>query len=242
MAPDWLKIHPYNDMLGDGLPECERTWAFDFRVMTPTAWWRAPIGMFVGGFPTDPHAQYRIHRMMLQHCQHGRPRKHWALKGFHGPRLEAFFDTYPDARLIWTHRDPLQVTASRIGMAIALTRAFGGGSVDPKEQAGIHLAATRAGIDNTMNNPLLDDPRIHHVRYQDFIADPVGTVGGFYDFCGLPLTGAAEQAMRDYLANNRGDRYGKFSYSAQDIGVNVDELHREFAPYRERFGLDIERR
>ena len=42
--PKWLISHPYNDMLGDGLPECERTWAFDFRVMTPTAWWRVPDG------------------------------------------------------------------------------------------------------------------------------------------------------------------------------------------------------
>ena len=29
--PKWLVNHPYNDMLGDGLPECERAWAFDFR-------------------------------------------------------------------------------------------------------------------------------------------------------------------------------------------------------------------
>jgi len=240
MAPDWLKIHPYNDMLGDGLPECERTWAMDFRVMTPTAWWRAPIGMFVGGMPTDPAAQYRIHKMMLQHCQHGRPKKRWALKGFHGPRLQAFFDTYPDARLIWTHRDPVQVTASRIGMAAALTKAFARGVVDVKEQAAIHLAATRAGIEDTMNNPLVDDPRIHHVRYTDFIADPVGTVGKFYDFCGIEFTAQAEQAMRDYLANNRGDRYGKFRYSADDIGVDIQQLNREFAPYRERFGLEAE--
>lgn len=242
MAPEWLKIHPYNDMLGDGLPECERTWAMDFRVMTPTAWWKTPIGMYVGGLPTDDHAQYRIHKMMLQHCQHGRPKKRWALKGFHGPRLQAFFDTYPDARLIWTHRDPVQVTASRIGMAAALTKAFARGKVDLAQQAGIHLAATRAGINDTMNNPLIDDPRIFHVRYKDFTSDPVGTIGRFYDFCGLPFTAAAEQAMRDYLDNNKGDRYGKFVYSADDIGVDIEALHREFAPYRERFNLDIEKR
>ena len=47
----WLKSHPYNDMLGNGLPEDERTWAFDFRVMTPTAWWRVPFGMNIGGLP-----------------------------------------------------------------------------------------------------------------------------------------------------------------------------------------------
>lgn len=242
MAPDWLKIHPYNDMLGDGLPECERTWALDFRVMTPTAWWRAPIGMYVGGLPVDPAAQYRIHKMMLQHCQYGQPKKRWALKGFHGPRLKAFFETYPDARLIWTHRDPVQVTASRIGMAAALTKAFARGKVNLEEQAAIHLGATRAGIQDTLNNPLIDDPRILHVRYTDFVSDPVGTIARFYAFSGIEMTDAAERAMREYLQTNKGDRYGKFIYSADDIGVDINALHREFAPYRERFGLEIENR
>lgn len=242
MAPEWLKIHPYNDMLGDGLPECERSWALDFRVMTPTAWWRAPIGMYLGGLPTDPPAQYRIHRMMLQHCQHGRAKKRWALKGFHGPRLQAFFDTYPDARLIWIHRDPVQVTASRIAMAATLTRAFSRGPVDAQEQAAIHLAATRAGISDTLANPMVDDSRIYHVRYPDFIRDPIDTIGSFYYFSGLSLTAQAEQAMRNYLSDNRGDRYGKFIYSTDMIGVDIAALNREFAPYRDRFGLDIETR
>ena len=171
--PKWLLSHPYNDMLGDGLPEDERTWAFDFRVMTPTAWWRVPTGMIIGGLPTDPRAQYRLHRMMLQQCQYARPKKRWVLKGFHGPRLEALFETYPDARIIWTHRDPVQTTASRIVMAGDLTEGLTG-HVDWKQQAAIHLAANRAGIASALSNPLIDDPRIHHVRYPDFVADPVG--------------------------------------------------------------------
>jgi hypothetical protein len=239
--PQWLVSHPYNDMLGNGLPECERTWAFDFRVMTPTAWWRVPMGMTIGGLPTDPPAQYRIHKMMLQHCQHGRARKRWALKGFHGPRLPAFFEAYPDARLIWTHRDPVQVTASRIAMAAGLAEGLVG-HVDWEEQAAIHLAASRAGFDNTLNNPMIDDERIFHVRYPDFVADPVGTIARFYRFCGFSMTPAAEQAMRDYLKNNRSDRYGRFHYSTDMIGVDVEALHHEFAPYREKFGLEIERR
>ena len=48
----------------------------------------------------------------------------------------------------------------------------------------MHLELTRASIANTMTNPLIDDPRILHVRYTDFVADPVGTVRGYYDFCG----------------------------------------------------------
>ena len=69
--PPWLTSHPYNDMLGDGLPECERTWAFDFRSMTPSAWWRVPM-MMRPALPQDPSTQYGIHKMFLQHLQHGR--------------------------------------------------------------------------------------------------------------------------------------------------------------------------
>ena len=114
--PKWLHSHPYNDMLGDGLPEDERTWAFDFRVMTPTAWWRVPMQTVVGGLPTDNAAQYRIHKAMLQQFQYRRPPKQWVLKGFHGFRLQEFFDCYPDATLLWLHRDPVQVAASRTMM------------------------------------------------------------------------------------------------------------------------------
>lgn len=239
--PKWLISHPYNDMLGEGLPEDERTWAFDFRVMTPTAWWRVPMGMNVGGLPSDPVAQYRLHRMMLQQCQFGRPKKYWVLKGFHGGRLQALFDCYPDARIVWVHRDPVQAIASRIVLTGELVEGLSG-HVDWKEQARVHLAACRAGFHATLNNPMVSDSRIHHVRYQDFIADPVGTIRGFYNKYGVRFGSDTENAMHDYLKNNRSDRYGKFRYSTDLIGVDIDELHAEFAPYRKRFGLDIEQR
>lgn len=239
--PNWLRSHPYNDMLGDGLPEDERSWAFDFRVLTPTAWWRVSMGMVVGGLPYDPPAQYRIHKMMLQAIQHGRPKKYWVLKGFHATRFPAFFDCYPDARVLYIHRDPVQSIASRIQMAADLTEGLTG-SVDMAQQAKIHTSLGRAGFKAILNNPMIDDPRIHHVRYQDFMADQVGTIRKFYQFAGYPWTSEAETAMRSYLANNRGDRYGKFVYSTDLIDGDVNALHEEFAPYRERFGIDIEKR
>jgi hypothetical protein len=104
---------------------------------------------------------------------------------------------------------------------------------------------TRVSIANTMSNPLVDDPRILHIRYTDFTADPVATVRRYYTFCGRELTSEAESGMRAYLANNRGDRYGKFKYSTQlliDIGEDLDALHAEFRPFRERFGVAIENR
>ena len=48
-----------------------------------------------------------------------------------------------------------------------------------------------------MSNPLVDDPRILHVRYTDFIADPVATVRGYLRFLRSRVTPQAESAMRD---------------------------------------------
>jgi hypothetical protein len=242
--PKWLHSHPYNDMLGDGLPEDERTWAFDFRVMTPTAWWRVPMQSLVGGLATDATAQYRLHKAMLHQLQYARPRKYWVLKGFHGFRLKAMFATYPDATLVWLHRDPVQVAASRTMMMADIMDGIVG-PVDLLAEAKKHLEMTRASIANTMSNPMVDDPRILHIRYPDFIADQVAAVRRYYAFGGRELTAPAESAMRSYLADNRGDRHGKFRYSTQlliDIGEDLDALHDEFRPFRERFGVEIENR
>jgi hypothetical protein len=238
----WLHCHPYNDMLGDGLPEDERTWAFDFRVMTPTAWWRVPMQTLSMGLPTDSAAQNRIHKMMLQALQYNRPKKFWVLKGFHGHRLKEFFATYPDATLVWLHRDPVQVVASSAAMMRDIMEGIVG-KIDMVAEVKQHLLRTRMSIQNTMTNPLIHDPRIHHVRYKDFVADPIGTIRGYYAFTGRELTPQAEAAMRDYLANNKGDRHGKFEYSTQlltDAGFDIDELNEEFRPFRERFGVEIE--
>jgi hypothetical protein len=240
----WLHCHPYNDMLGDGLPEDERTWAFDFRVMTPTAWWRVPMRTLSIGLPTDATTQYRIHKAMLQQFQYNRPKKYWVLKGFHGFRLKEFFETYPDANLVWLHRDPVQVAASRTMMLADIMEGIVG-PIDLKAETKMHLEMTRASIANTMSNPLTDDPRIHHVRYKDFVSDPIGTIRGYYGFTGRQLTPQAEGAIRNYLANNKGDRHGKFHYSTTlltDIGEDLDALHEEFKPFRERFGVEIEKR
>ena len=51
--------------------------------------------------------------------------------------------------------------------------------------------------------------------------------------------------MRAYLTNNPGDRHGKFRYSTKlltDIGEDLDALHEEFRPFRERFGVAVEKR
>jgi hypothetical protein len=234
--PPWLVSHPYNDELGDGLPECERTWAFDFRSMVPSIWWRVPM-LMRPVLPQDHAVQYGIHRMMLQHVQHTRPERYWVLKGWHTRRLAALFDTYPDACIVWIHRDPVQVIASQITAFGQINECLAG-SLDWDAWAKAQLETARQTIHANLHDPLVDDPRIHHVRYPDFARGPVETIREFYEKFGIPFTAQTETAMRDWLAKNPGDRHGKFVYSTDVLPEGVDTLRAEFAPYRQRFGLD----
>jgi hypothetical protein len=135
----------------------------------------------------------------------------------------------------------VQVIASQI-TAFGQINACLAGSLDWPAYAAAQLASSKQNFLAHLAEPLVDDPRIHHVRYPDFVRDPVGVVRDFYERCEVAWTAAADAAMREYLAGNRSDRYGRFEYSTDVLGVDVEELHRELAPYRERFGLEIETR
>ena len=135
----------------------------------------------------------------------------------------------------------MQVIASRIVMAGELDEGMSG-SVDWQETARTYLAQSRASIAAALASPFLDDPRVHHVRYADFVADPVSVIRTFYDRHAMPFTAEFETAIRAYLRDNPSDRYGKFRYSTDVIGEDIAALHAEFAPYRERFGIEIEKK
>lgn len=234
--PPWLVSHPYNDELGDGLPECERTWAFDFRSVVPSIWWRVPM-LMRPALPQDDVVQYRIHRMMLQHVQYTRRPRHWVLKGWHTRRLATLFDTYPDASVVWIHRDPVQVIASQITAFGQINECLAG-SLDWDVWGKAQLDTSRRSILANLDDPLVDDPRIHHVRYPDFARAPIEIIREFSAQCGIPFTADTAAAMRTWLENNPGDRHGKFVYSTDVLPEDVDAMNAEFAPYRERFGLD----
>lgn len=236
--PQWLRSHPYNDMLGDGLAEDERTWAMDFRVMTPTAWWRVPMGMVVSGIADNPQQQYRIHKMMLQAIQHQQAKKHWVLKGFHAGRFAALFEAYPDAQVIYLHREPLTCIASRIQMAADITAGLLGESgVDMASLSRLHTQLGSAAFEALPDNQWMQDARVHSCLYTDFVADPASFISQIYDRVGRTLTDQARAAIGDYLTHNKPDRYGRFEYSHELISGDIQALSDRLEPYRQRFGL-----
>jgi hypothetical protein len=242
--PRWLVSHPYNAMLGRNPPECERLWAMDFRSMPPTAWWRVPTVPLATPrvvLPQDHVRQYGIHRMMLQHLQFGRARRRWVLKGVtHQQRLAALLDAYPDAIFVWIHRDPLQAIASRFELHAQIYEGIAG-RVDRRQFAATTVDICVANFEAAASSPEADDPRIHHVLYDEFRVDPIGAIRSLYERADLPFTDSFDTAMREWLADNPSNRFGRFEYSVDALGVDLPALERRLEPYRERFGVTRER-
>jgi hypothetical protein len=235
----WLVCHPYNDMLGAGPPECERLWAMDFRSTPPSAWWRVPLAP-LEGLPQDRRAQYRIHKMMLQQLQFAAPFRRWVLKGVtHHHFFPELLETYPDAVVIWIHRDPIQTVASRFEMMAQIIEGVAG-SCNRKVFAEASLEAARAGFASLANARQADDPRVNHVLYKDFVKDPIGLIRSIFRKNDLPISGETDMRMKAWMSSNRPDKYGVFSYSLDICGLSLGALSGEFRAYRERFGIPAE--
>ena len=234
--PKWLISHPYNDDLGLGLPECERFWGIDFRGAPPTGWWRVPAGGLGAGLPQDHSRQYKIHRMQLQQAQFGAPKRRWALKGTsHHRRLDAVLDAYPDATLVWTHRDPVQIVASFTQLYGQIQEGILGREVDRRALAAQTLSGMRASIAATMANPRVDADQVVHVSYSELHADPIATVEAVYLHTGHTVSSDHAGRMRQWIDSHGAGRYGKFTYPLDVITEPLDSLYDEFAPYMERF-------
>jgi hypothetical protein len=242
LIPRWLVSHPYNGMLGRNPPECERLWAFDFRALPPSAWWRVPTTSFPPlRLERDDVRQLQIHRMVLQHLQFAAPPRRWVLKGTaHQHRLAALLDTYPDAVFVWIHRDPLVCLASRVELQAQVYEGVAG-HLDRRAFATASVERSVGDFASMAADPLAADPRIHHVAYADFNADPVGVITDVYERASLDVDPALGGEVDRWLAANPPNRFGRFEYSVDALGVDVVELDRQLDPYRERFGVPRER-
>lgn len=188
-------------------------------------------------FDTDQSPAYEAHRRMLQHLQWRAPGQ-WVLKyPKHLLSLDTLFATYPDARLVWTHRDPAVVlpsVASLTGYMRSPTPGYDPRRFGP-EWASLEEMVLRRGLSVRDRRP--DPQRDHDVHYADLMADPIATIKGIYDHYGLVLTDEAAAAMQRWMDAHPQREHGTHTYSAEQFGLSTDRLRRRFSFYMERFGI-----
>jgi hypothetical protein len=189
---------------------------------------------------TVPQGHFAEHKRLLQQMQWKGPKGRWLLKGpqhiFHMPAL---FETYPDARIVWTHRDPVAIFSS-VSDLILLTQRAAGFDPDPHELGDLIRRKWTAGILNALRDraahPEIDRAIIDQ-PHRAIIADPLGVMHRNLAFLGQPLTEEFDARMRAFLADDaKSGRLGKHHHSLERFGLDPDVIRRELEPYYARFG------
>jgi hypothetical protein len=239
LIPGFRTMHP----MGARLPqECVALTAHDFATMlfstthdVPSyqAWLDA----------ADLGWVYASHRRQLQYLQWRCRGARWVLKSpGHLWALDALLAVYPDAFIVQTHRDPLQVVASLVSL-VALLRRLGSDRVDPHAIGAEWTARLAAGLERAMHVRERGVPaaaRVVDVRFGDFMRDEIGTVHRVYDQLGLRLGAEAEARMRRFLAANPRDKHGRHRYTLAAAGLDARHERGRYAAYQERFGIPSE--
>ena len=190
-------------------------------------------------FQADLSSTYAYHKRFLQLLQADAPGI-WNLKmPSHALWLETLLEVYPDARLVWTHRDPFAATGSFCSL-IAISHQVFAGKVDTQflgedcsYQAVLHANRIMDARDR------LGEGRIIDVHYADLVREPIGTMRKLYQALGDEFTPDAENGMRTWLADNPQDKFGKHEYKLAQFGLGVDKLEPMFERYLSRY--DVER-
>jgi hypothetical protein len=183
---------------------------------------------------------YDEHRRFLQHLQWRWRGERWVLKApAHLFGIREIFDVYPDAGLILTHRDPLEVVGSLASLTYELRSTFSD-DIDPV-QVGPEMARRWAdGIGRAMrarDEGLVPRERFFDVRYDDLVRDPIDAVRRIYAHFGMLFSAVAEGRMRRFLTRNPKDKHGRHRYTLAEFGLDRDEEAERYRSYRERFGL-----
>jgi len=190
----------------------------------------------------DMRGAYAIHRLALQVLQSRIPTPAWSLKTpNHLWCLDTLLEFYPDARIVWTHRDPAVVVPSVASLNTSLqrlnTRQSDPIAVGRDWDDKLHYAVTR-GIEFDRRQGGKD--WCHHLQYADLLADPVAAVRGLYAHFGQQVGSLHERRMEVWMRDRPQDAYGRHVYDPADFGYTLEGLALRYAEYRERFNVPEE--
>ena len=186
----------------------------------------------------DMSPAYAQHRLALQTLQSRQPTERWILKTpNHLWHLEALLASYPDARIIWTHRDPGPVVTSLASLANASQRLLTSRS-DPRPTAEEWKRKCAFALNSAMAFDEKSEPGwCQHLHYDALMADPLEAVRQLYRSFGEEVSPLHARRMNALLEHRPQDAFGRHRYDPADFGWTYAELATEFREYTERYHI-----
>jgi hypothetical protein len=168
--------------------------------------------------------------------------KPWVLKTpQHMLDLDVLMRVFPDARLIFTHRDPIKTVASTMSLAWNFSvfdtdRPLRAVVRDTWVDMCVEMARRCiAGREAIAAERQID------IYYNEVNADWRAVMRRIYAFSGMEMTPEAERSMASWLAGSeKENRHGAHRYSLDDYGITAAEIDARMSFYRERYAIPCE--
>ncbi len=178
----------------------------------------------------------------LQILQWFRPRERWVLKcPQHLEQIGPLLETFPDATIVVTHRDPVSVIQSSATM-LAYGARMTYKSPRPEWYLEYWTDRIRRLLEASVRDRhLLPADRTIDVLFHEFMADDVAMVERIYEVAGLPMTPEARTQIDTYMAEHPRGKEGQVVYDLRrDFDADPADLRSGFGFYLDRFDVRIE--
>lgn len=188
---------------------------------------------------TDLTPAYLWQRRFLQHLQSGSAGKRWILKSpDHARGLEELMTVFPDACIIQTHRNPLDVLRSSTHLTRVLRGLYGrpGNLAETWDREARMLAQCTENFLHFRDlHPELSE-RIVDIKYGDLVTEPLVAVRRIYQQLGIAWIEPAVERMRQ-LAAQRSRYAGIRSDTPAEVKLETGMVAARFQRYCSRFGV-----
>jgi hypothetical protein len=222
-APRLRDIHP---MTAEGPEEC--TFLLPHAVV-PLSQARIPAYQ-AWHYERDFVPDYHYLKQVYQVLQYGRPRRRWVLKSpMHTENLDALRTVFPDATLVWTHRDPATVVAS----FCSLVEQGMNGALDPVDLHGLGATwlelLSRSAQRGIASRAAIPREALVDVPYSWLGSDPATGAPKLYQAIGARWTDADATRLTEIAARPKGARPHRYDLSR--YGLTRADVESAFADY-----------
>jgi len=179
---------------------------------------------------------YKYHRLLLQLLSFKKPCKPWVLKA---PRhlfsLDAILKVYPDAKIVWLHRDPAKTIPSLCSLSEALRKLYVN-KVNKNKLGNFWFKKMLHGVNKAMNaRKNIKNNQIIDIKYNDLIENPISTIKKIYSHFNYEFSETFRQNMTIYISKNVSKKRGSHYYTLQEFGLNESDIKNSFLKYTHNY-------
>jgi omega-hydroxy-beta-dihydromenaquinone-9 sulfotransferase len=179
-----------------------------------------------------------VQRHLYAHCEENR-RQYLAKNPALCPKVGTVLEHFPQARIIYLVRSPLEMVPSYTHM-MEFTWRIIGIARDGSELHDYLLDMAEYWYTHPLEELEGQPPdRYCVVRYDDLVANPEKTITEIYQTFGLQMSPHFAQVLREEAEKARSFK-PRHKYSAEQLGLDRQQIVERCAPIFERFGFDRE--